>query len=102
MFLKKTPFKVTFHGVVVTAVIAALEFEDLLDISGGADDNENVRRCAKLLPKYVEEFNMSDGTPLEDVCRYAYYQDLLADLGKALLHTGKPSDPVTPSAVSVG
>lgn len=108
-FLKSTPFETTFDGDTVTCRFKPIKQADSLRLFGLRKEDGKLLRVdvlpvySEILPQYVEEFKglrTEDGTVIElaDVTTHSYFNQLLLEMGAALVKTGTMIDPKAPAS----
>lgn len=106
--VKPHPFSVETGGVTFSGTIVPLEFGDMLKInsvpteSGKPGFSASMELFAELLPKYLTGYSATDGTPIEDLTKYAVYMRVVSAFGTALLATARPENPNVPALPSAG
>lgn len=92
---------IQFEGGTVRATIKAVEYGDFLRIDQIA--KEDLKHGVQIMAEIVKKYVTLDATPvaqdgtavsLDEICTQAYFLDLLSDLFKAVMETGKVTNPL--------
>ena len=95
-----------FQGQEVKCKIVAIDYQSYLGIEK-LNDRTNITEAVNYLSSIVYKFvtlvtppTAADGSPvtIDEICTQAYFTDLLSEIGRTVISTGRVQDPLASGA----